>query len=390
MGSSAPRITPRPSLDGLLVGIDSHGAEDEGEGNATYTRHLISELFRADGADDFALFARNPAHPFYRSLPPRGRSRVIRTIQGRGLGRVGWTLGRDAARERVDALHVQYFAPLRHRERLVATVHDLAFLHLPESFPPGLRLAMRTLIPRTIRLASRIVTGSEFSRRDIEARYPASRGKITVIPQGVDTRFHPRSAEETRAVLGRYGLEPGFLFSVGRLNLRKNLARLLRAYERMRDHGTAAVPLVVSGKPDYGHDETPPAGWTVAPMVGVRWMGLIPDEDLPAFYSGAAVFIYPSLFEGFGLPVLEAMACGTPVVASDRASLPELTGDASLLVDAESVDALAEAIARVVADQSLAQDLRRRGLERSRRFSWKETASRTLAVYREVCQSGPR
>jgi glycosyltransferase involved in cell wall biosynthesis len=116
----------------------------------------------------------------------------------------------------------------------------------------------------------------------------------------------------------------------------------------------------------------------------VRWVGLIPDEDLPAFYSAAACFVYPSLFEGFGLPVLEAMACGTPVVTSDRGSLAELVGDAAMVVDPESVEALAEAMTRVLTDATLAADLGRRGLERSRRFSWRETARRTLEVYREA------
>ena len=369
---------------GLLFGIDSHGAEQEGEGNATYTRNLISALFLAVGADDFALFAKDPGHAFYRSLPRRGRSRIVRAAQGKGLARVGSALARAASRERVDSLHVQYFAPLGYRGPLVVTVHDLAFLHVPESFPLRLRVALRVLVPRSLERASRIIAVSEFTRRDIVARYPIRPEKITVIPQGVDARFHPRAAGETTPVLARYGLEPGFLFSLGRLNRRKNLGRLLQAYARMRAGGAPAAPLVITGKPDYGVETLLPRGRPAADMVGVRWMGLIPDEDLPAFYSGAAGFVYPSLFEGFGLPVLEAMACGTPVVTSDRTALPELTGDAGLSVDPESVEALAEAMTRLLTDQALAADLRRRGLDRSRRFSWRETADRTLAVYREA------
>ena len=141
---------------------------------------------------------------------------------------------------------------------------------------------------------------------------------------------------------------------------------------------------MIGGKPDYGIDPSRPDGRPVPDVGGVRWMGLIPDEDLPAFYCGAAGFIYPSLFEGFGLPVLEAMACGTPLVASDRAALPELTGDAGLSVDPENVEALAEAMTRLLTDQALVAALRGRGLERSRHFSWRETADRTLAVYREA------
>lgn len=370
----------------MLFGIDSHAAEHEGEGNSTYTRNLISALFAAVGGDDFALFAEDPGHAFYRSLPRRGRSRSIRVAKGKGLARVGWALARAASRERVDALHVQYFAPLGYRDPLVVTVHDLAFLHVPESFPLPLRVALSVLVPRSVRRASRIIAVSEFTRRDIVARYAVPPEKIVVIPEGVDARFHPRAVGEIVPVLARYGLRSGFLFSLGRLNRRKNLGRLLQAYARL-PRGAPAVPLVIGGKPDYGIDIVLPDGRPAAEVAGVRWMGLISDEDLPAFYCGALGFIYPSLFEGFGLPALEAMASGTPVVASDRAALPELTGDAGLSVDPESVEALVEAMTRILTDQALAADLRRRGLERSRRFSWREAADRTLAVYREIAHS---
>jgi glycosyltransferase involved in cell wall biosynthesis len=380
-------LTARVGPD-LLFGIDSHNAEQEGEGNSTYTRNLISSLFAAGGADDFVLFAQNPDHAFYRSLVSRGPSRVVRVTKGKGVARLGWALARAASRERVDTLHVQYVAPLGYRGPLVVTVHDLAFLHLPETFPVALRVALRVLVPRSMQRASRIIAVSEFTRRDIMARYPIRPEKIVVIPEGADARFRPRAAEETAAVLARYGLRPGFLFSLGRLNRRKNLARLLQAYARLRTGGAPAVPLVIGGKPDYGAAAVLPGGLRAAETVGVRWMGLIPDEDLPAFYSGAAGFIYPSLFEGFGLPLLEAMACGTPLVTSDRAALPELAGDAALSVDPESVEDLTAAITRILTDQALAADLRRRGLERSRRYSWEETARRTLAVYRDAVQSG--
>jgi glycosyltransferase involved in cell wall biosynthesis len=370
----------------VLFGIDSHGAEQEGEGNATYTRNLISSLFLTAGGDDFALFASDPGHAFYRSLPRRGRSRVLRTTQGKGLARMGFALGRLASRERVDALHVQYFAPLGYRGPLVVTVHDLAFMYMPESFPRTLRVAMSVLVERGMRRASRIIAVSEFTRRSIEARYPIHAGKIVVVPQGVGERFRPRGIEETTGVLARYGLQPGFLFSVGRLNRRKNLERVLHAYASLGARGAPSVPLVIGGKPDYGVRAPRPRGPAVAD--GVRWVGFIPDEDLPAFYSGAAAFIYPSLFEGFGLPVLEAMACGAPVVTSDRTALPEVAGDAGLLIDPESVEALADAMTRILTDRALAGDLSRRGLERSRRFSWAETARQTLAVYRDAVQGG--
>ena len=370
---------------GLYFGIDAHGAEREGEGNSTYTRGLISALLAAGGSDRFALFAANPDHLFYRSLPARGRSRAIRVAQGRGLARLGWALARAASREAVDGLHVQYIAPVGYRGPLVVTVHDLGFLAVPESFPLALRLALKVLVPRSLARASRVIAVSEFVRRDIVARYAIPPEKIVVIPEGADARFHPRPTSQIVPVLARYGLEPGFLFSLGRLNRRKNLERLLLAYARTRLASSA--PLVVGGKPDYGVSELLRATLS-GDASGVRFVGLIPDEDLPAFYSGAAAFVYPSLFEGFGLPVLEAMACGTPVVTSDRTALPELTADAALAVDPESVEALAEAMTRILTDKERAEDLRWRGLERSRLFSWGEMARGTLEVYHAALGTG--
>ena len=368
----------------MYIGIDSHSAEYDGEGNSTYMRNLISALFATEGPETFALFAADPSHPFYRSLPPRRGSRVFQVPQGRGLARVGWALSRAAARQRVDCLHVQYWAPLVYGGPLVVTIPDLAFLHVPDAFPGALRLALRVLVPRSIAQASRVVAVSEFSRGDIMTSYGVRPEKVTAISLGADASFHPLDSALTEGVLARYGLRPGFLFSLGRLNWRKNLDRTLLAYGRIRTRCVSDIPLVIGGKQDYGGGELLRRIRLSEVGSNVRWIGLIPDEDLPAFYNAAACFVYPSLFEGFGLPALEAMACGTPVVTSDRAALPELVGDAALVVDPESVEALAEAFTRVLTDATLAADLRRRGLERSLRFSWRETARRTLEVYRQA------
>lgn len=365
----------------LRIGIDAHYAERDGEGNATYTRNLISALYRVPERVEFALLAADPAHGFYAELPSRGRSRAIAVAQGAGLLRVGLTLGRAAARERVDCLHVQYAAPLGWRRALVVTVHDLSFLHLPDAFPAGLRLALRTLVPWTIKRAARVITCSEFGRRDVESRYAVPSGKVVAVPLAAGAGFRPIAPAEVRAVLDRHGLAPGFLFALGRLNRRKNLERLLLAYGRLRADGVTDVPLVIGGKPDYGVSEVLRRARLADAGAGVRFTGLIPEAELASFYTGAACFVYPSLFEGFGLPVLEAMACGTPVVTSDRAALPELVGDAGLTVEPESVDAIASAVARVLADADLAATLGRRGIERSRRYTWAQTARQTLAIY---------
>jgi len=254
---------------------------------------------------------------------------------------------------------------------------------MPDTFPRGLRVALRVLVPRSLARATHIITVSEFTRRDIAERYGISAHRITVVPEAALATFRPSSPAVTTRVLSRYGLRPGFIFTVGRLNRRKNLSRLIQACILLRKRGMGELQLVIAGKPDVGaslvlahlgQDET------------TRWVGLVREEDLPAFYSGAAAFVYPSLFEGFGLPIIEAMACGAPVVASNRAALPELLGCAGLLVDPEDVQSLADAISQIVCNQTLAEELRQRGLARSRQYSWAATARSTLAVYHAARQ----
>ena len=364
----------------MQFGIDAHGGEREGEGNSTYTRNLSRSLLALEGDDMFTLFAADARHAFYRSLGAGPRLRVHPVAQHGGLGRILWTLGRAATRDCVDALHVQYFAPLRYGGPLVLTVHDLAFLHLPGSFPPSHRLLMRALVPWSVRRAARIIAASEFTRHDLQTRYGIPSHRISAIWNGVGERFRPLEESETRAILARYGLEPGFLFSLGRLNRRKNLGTLLRAFAAVRARSPAELALVIGGKVDHGAAEIMRAARRSGRSSRIHWVGLIPEADLPAFYAGAACFVYPSLFEGFGLPLVEAMACGCPVVSSDRTACPEVVGEAGLLVDPEDATAMAAAIARILGDEDLRAELRQRGLARSRLFTWGETARRTLAV----------
>jgi glycosyltransferase involved in cell wall biosynthesis len=249
-------------------------------------------------------------------------------------------------------------------------------------------VALRALVPWSLRRAARIITASEFSRRDIVARYGLHPGNVVVTSLAADPRFRPQMPRDIVSALGPYGLRPGFFLSLGRLNRRKNLERLLEAHAQVRATRGVDVPLVIGGKLDYGFQEVVGRCNLTGEASGVRFVGLIPDAALPAFYSAAACLVYPSLFEGFGLPVLEAMACGTPVVCSSRSALPELVGDAGLLVDPENVDALSQAMARILSDRDLREELGQRGLARSRQFSWAETARRTLAVYREAVREG--
>lgn len=364
-------------------GIDAHAVEREGEGNATYARELVRAMLRIPSPHAFTLFAEDAGHAGYPPLVAGTPTRVVGVARGGGLGRVLWTLGRAAARARVDALHVQYFAPLGARMPLIVTVHDLAFLHLPASFPRGLRLAMRVLVPWSVRRAARVITVSDWSARDLARRYGLGPDRLRVIPLGVRADLGAPPPERVGEVLARYGLAPGFVLSLGRLNARKNLRRLVEAYAAPRAGSGVGVPLVLAGRADHGAASLL-ADLRLEGTGRVRWLGFVPDADLAALYAGAACFVYPSLFEGFGLPLLEAMACGCPVISSDRTSMPEVVGKAGVLVDPENVEAMAAAIGRVLHDPDLAATLRAAGLARSRELTWERTARLTLAAYEEV------
>ena len=267
--------------------------------------------------------------------------------------------------------------------KYVATVHDVIPLLLPETFTLRHRLVARTALARIRRRVDLAIVPSRAVKDDVVQRLGLPCERVVVTPEACEPRFRPASAQAIEEAAARYRLPPRYLLAVGVQDPRKNLAALLRAFARLRQSGgvDAELHLVLAGA----------RGGLDAPLVRtvrslgldpvVRFPGFIDDDDLPAVYSGAALFVFPSLYEGFGLPVLEAMACGVPVVASDAASLPEVAGDAAMLVAPRDVDGLAAAIAQGLRDDGLRKRLRAAGLARARQFSWKTTARQTLDAY---------
>ncbi len=260
--------------------------------------------------------------------------------------------------------------------RAAVLVHDLSFRAHPEYFPRHVAFYMRLLTGAAIRQAGRIVALSDFTRRELQRFYPAQVGKAVVIHPGVDRAFRPQGGADDRAALRAYGLQPGYILALGNIHPRKNMARLLAAYERLRRQRSSAPPMVWAGLPRWESG----ALLERARAAGVRLPGFIGQADLPALYRQAVLLVYPSLYEGFGLPPLEAMACGTPVVASAATSLPEAVGDAALLVDPTDVEGIAAAIARLLDDPPLRERLREAGLARAALFTWPRTARALLST----------
>ncbi len=282
-----------------------------------------------------------------------------------------------------DLFHAtDHLLPNLHTIPSVFSLHDLTFL-TTDTHTTLSKLFLKLAMGRFLTRADAVIVPSEATKRDALKFYSPPPDKVHVIPYGVDSRFFHVESGAIEAVRHKYGLPDAFLLTVGTIEPRKNLTRLLGAYLALRAQGVA-IPLILVGR----------RGWRSREFVkkledsqlgpSVRILGFVDDVDLPALYAAATVFAYPSLYEGFGFPVLEAMAAGTPVVSSDAASLPEVVGQAGLLVSPYDTNGLAEAIRTVIAHPDLRASLREAGLQQAQRFTWSETARATLEVYEAV------
>ncbi|HOG46146.1 MAG TPA: glycosyltransferase family 1 protein [Anaerolineae bacterium] len=281
----------------------------------------------------------------------------------------------------VDLVHAPVnVGPLVRACPMVVTVHDLSFLLYPETFQPAQRLYQRTLARRTAQRAERVIAVSESTRRDLVRHFGVPAERITVVPNGVDAAFRPLPAAEVAAFRRERGLPERFLLCVATLEPRKNLPRLLEAVARVPE----APLLVLCGGKGWYYDTIFATIERLGLQRRVHLPGFIPAAELPLWYNAATWFVYPSLYEGFGLPALQALACGTPAIVSHASSLPEVVGDAAILVDPLDVEAMAAALAQALPDGALAGSLREAGLARAAQFPWSRTAEETVAVYRAV------
>jgi glycosyltransferase involved in cell wall biosynthesis len=262
--------------------------------------------------------------------------------------------------------------------RHAVTIHDLGPIDHPEWFNPKFCAWYRYLLPRLIRHSRRLMTSSAFFRARILSLFDVPEERVVSIPAGVCEAFRPRSETAVTAVRQKYGLSPRYALTVGSLEPRKNLRTLFEAWSAVRRRASDAC-LVVVGRAGRSFRS---AGFRQVPQ-GVRLIGRVAEEDLPFLYSGAFVLLLPSLYEGFGLPLVEAMACGTPVVASNVTALPEVAGDAALLIEPTAAS-VAAAVLRLLDDPALTAELRRQGIKRAQAFSWERSTSRVWEVLRET------
>jgi glycosyltransferase involved in cell wall biosynthesis len=370
----------------LHVAIDAHSVGTGLAGNETYAANLVEALAALDREGRYTIYVTKPA-AYQRFAGRWPHVHVRRTLPHTPLLRIPITLSAELRRRPVDLLHVQYTAPPLAPCPVVATIHDLSFEHLRQTFKRRSWMQLRLTVRATARRAAHIIAPSEFTRRDLCETYGLAPSRVSVIPLAAPPSFGPvRDEKELERVRRAYGIEGEYLLAVGSIQPRKNLARLIAAYADLRRaRSKAKLPkLVLAGRQAWLYSETLRAVAEQQIQDCTVFTGYVSERDLPALYAGALCFIYPSYFEGFGLPPLESMQCGTPVITGDLTSLPEVVGDAGLMVDPFDVGALKSAIARLLDNPSLREELRARGLQRAQRFTWNETARQTLHVYRKT------
>lgn len=369
------------------IAIDATSLPPQPAGAGTYILNLVRALARIDGDHDYVVYCRSHSLPLFAGLPP-SFAIVDAGHLSRGL-RLLWeetSLPWDLRRRSVNLLHSPHHTtPLLYSPcPRVITVHDVTFFLLPERYPLVRRLHFQVLTLLGVRRAKLLVVPSVSVREDTAAVLRLRRDRIRVTYEGVEPAFRPLDREASAALArDKYGLPDGYLLSLGTREPGKNRMTLFRALTFLREDGHD-IHLAVVGQTGWKVDEEQGLLVELGLQDRVHFTGYVPQADLPALYNGATAFVFPSLYEGFGLPVLEAMACGVPVITSNVSALPEVAGGAALLVDPHDAEAIARAIARVIDEPALARLLARAGIERAAEFTWERCAAATLDAYREV------
>jgi glycosyltransferase involved in cell wall biosynthesis len=369
----------------LKIGIDIHSIGSQKGGNETYYRELIAELMKIRCDHKFFLYYTHPV--IAQQIEANDHFVLERLLPSHPLLRIPYTIPRRARRDKLDLFHAQFIVPPFLKCKTVTSIFDIAFERFPQFFDAAQRSALKVLVPWSARKADHIITLSEHSKKDIVQAYGIAEDKITVTHLAAGPSFFPQDKEKSQEQLAqRYGIHGDFVLYLGRLQARKNLARLVEAYALVRKAGVPQK-LVIAGKQDSLFEPIYSRIKELNLEQDVLLPGYVHAEDVPAFFSAADVFIFPSLYEGFGLPVIEAMSCGVPVITSRGSSLEEVAGDAALLIDPLDEFSIAQALKQVLGDNEFRKRLGEAGLKRSKQFDLKDAARQTVAVYERVIEA---
>ncbi len=369
----------------MRVGVDTRLMHYQPAGISRYTWHLLQALAELDTEDEFVIFQHSKHRTGLIQQANFRRATLFAPVHHRLEQPI---LAAELLRFRLDLLHsTDFIPPLYSPIKSVITVHDLAFLHYPH-FLTVTSAEYYGQIDKAVAHAAQIIVPSEFTRQDLIAQLGAPADKVTVIHEAANPSFKPLPLAETRrAVAAHYGLPDLFILCVGTIEPRKNISGLLHAFAHLREKYTVGdAVLAIAGGKGWLYEETLDLVQRLDLARWVKFLGRVPDEELHKLYVAARCHIHPAHYEGFGLPPLEAMACGTPTIVSNNSSLPEVVGDAALLFDPHDMEEMAVAMQRLLIDDNLHAELSEKGLQRSRVFSWERAARRTLDVYRKVAE----
>ena len=365
----------------MRFAVDAHAIGRHLTGNEVYVRSLLSALANLDKKSEFLAYV--TGREGEAGIPSRFETRQI---AANPFLRLGFDLSRRLHLDRPDLLHVQYTAPLYCPVPTVVTVHDVSFLERPEYFAPSRAMQLRITVARSVKRAARVLTVSEFARESIVRAYNLPPEKIVVTPDAASPSFRAvnRSAAMHK-VRERFHLTNPFVLSVGDLQPRKNHIGLIRAFAKlMNDQPQLPHDLVLAGKDTWFGGRVREAARESGLESRIHFTGFVCDDDLLQLYNACECFAFPSFYEGFGIPVLEAMTCGRAVICSNSSAIPEVADGAALLFDPSDSEQIVRALADVLMGHELRARMERLGLKRASYFSWRKTAEMTLKVYREV------
>lgn len=372
----------------MRIGIDIRSLIFTQAGISTYIHNLIKALGEIDKRNKYILFCHAKSQYNWAKYGNISE-KVLRLPHIKSLtGRI-WEailVPRAIASMKIDIFHGPSFTlPSKKPCKFIVTIHDLTFKRFPELVTKRAVSYYNAHIQSAIKKADRIIADSYNTKEDLMILYGVGSDRVEVIYMGIDKDFRViEDKKKLKEVKDKYGLPKKFILSVGTIEPRKNLRRLIEAYYQLREKGLIEHSLVIAGQKGWLYENVFEAVKRLKLEQEVIFTGYITRDDLPMIYNSADLFIFPSIYEGFGLPALEAMACGIPVITSNISSLPEITGDAALLINPYDVEAIAKAMERVLGDDGLRKELVKKGLKHARRFSWQDSAKKTLMAYREV------
>ncbi len=367
----------------MRFAVDAHALGRNLTGNEVYVRNLLAGFAALDTTSGFVAYVSEPGAGSM--VPARFETRVV---SSNPFKRLGIDLTHAVHRDRADLLHVQYTAPIHCPCPLVATVHDVSFLERPEYFPAARVAQLRITVQRTVQRAARVLTPSEFSAQCIQRVYGLDPDRITVVPNGVSPLYRPLPRESAQArIRAEMGIPAPYILMVGDLQPRKNQIGLIAAFEQLvRAHQELRHTLVLTGQDSWYASRVKEAAARSAVSERIRFTGFVDDDDLLALYAGCDLFVFPSFYEGFGIPIVEAMACGRAVVCSSITATVEVADGAAITFDPSSPAQMMRAMRDVLLDSDLRTRMERKGLQRAVAFQWRDAARKTLEVYYQVVE----